>query len=300
MDDDVLISRSGPKSTGACHNLPSAASQAATSAGLSPVGPGFLPCNRPRRSCLLTTRSPDSPGCSRALYHNNTLLPALQLPFSITLIASTVTTTIIIITTIIKTFATFLMQLPSLPLTMESTLVAIVTTAGNILPYHLFAYGALLGTELFQTFINTKLCYKHLPMREFIALQKRVFPVYFGTQVGLAALTASTVPPFGIISCFHDKWTAIPLTVVIATGALNWAVYGPRTTTASLVRRAVHDSAGKKKNDDGVDADDQAKIHRANRGFSFNHAMSIHINAISLVATIWYGFSLSSRLLSGL
>lgn len=39
------------------------------------------------------------------------------------------------------------------------------------------------------------------------------------------------------------------------------------------------------------------QVHRANRNFSHNHAMSIHLNAIALVATVWYGFSFASSLL---
>lgn len=77
-------------------------------------------------------------------------------------------------------------------------------------------------------------------MREFLTLQKRLFPVYFGCQVGLAALTAATRPPYSIVSLAKDWWGAAPLVVVLVTGSLNWVVYGPRTTTASFVRRALH------------------------------------------------------------
>jgi len=91
-----------------------------------------------------------------------------------------------------------------------------------------------------QSFVNTKICYRALPMREFIALNKRIFPVYFGCQVGLAALTAATRPPYSILSLANDLWSAVPLGVVLVMGSLNWFVYGPRTTTASLVRRALH------------------------------------------------------------
>lgn len=77
-------------------------------------------------------------------------------------------------------------------------------------------------------------------MREFLALQKRVFPVYFASQVGLAALTAATHPPYSIFSLARDPWGAVPWVVVLVTGALNWVIYGPRTTTASLIRRAIH------------------------------------------------------------
>lgn len=76
-------------------------------------------------------------------------------------------------------------------------------------------------------------------MREFLALQKRLFPVYFKCQVGLAALTAATHPPYSILSLVKDPRGAAPLVVVLVMGSLNWLVYGPRTTTASLVRRAL-------------------------------------------------------------
>lgn len=128
---------------------------------------------------------------------------------------------------------------------------------GNLLPYHLLSYGALLGTELYQvrplsleetservinhiqSFVNTKICYQALPMKEFIVLQKRLFPIYFGTQVGLTALTAATHPPYSIFSLVQDPWSVAPLAVAGLTGCLNWFIYGPRTTTATLVRRAL-------------------------------------------------------------
>ncbi|OQD68476.1 hypothetical protein PENDEC_c035G05622 [Penicillium decumbens] len=169
----------------------------------------------------------------------------------------------------------------------------ILKTVGNLLPYHLLSYGALLGTEVYQSFVNTKICYRALPMREFIALNKRIFPVYFGCQVGLAALTAATRPPYSILSLANDLWSAVPLGVVLVMGSLNWFVYGPCTTTASLVRRALHD------NKENLTDPDNAKVHRANRTFAINHAMSIHLNAIALVATVFYGFSLSSNILNG-
>lgn len=77
-------------------------------------------------------------------------------------------------------------------------------------------------------------------MREFLSLQKRVFPVYFASQVGLAALTAATHPPYSIFSLVRDPWSAAPLIVVLITGTMNWFIYGPRTTTMSLIRRAIH------------------------------------------------------------
>ncbi|KAJ5462647.1 hypothetical protein N7475_007591 [Penicillium sp. IBT 31633x] len=164
-------------------------------------------------------------------------------------------------------------------------------TVGNLLPYHLLSYGALLGTELYQSFVNTKICYQTLPMKEFIVLQKRLFPIYFGTQVGLTALTAATHPPYSIISLVKDPWSAVPLAIVALTGCLNWFLYGPRTITASLVRRALQESENTSSDSDG------SKLHRANRDFARNHAMTIHLNAIAMIATVVYGFSLSGTLI---
>lgn len=169
-------------------------------------------------------------------------------------------------------------------------------------------------TLYIQSFVNTKVCFQSLPMREFIGLQKRIFPVYFGCQVGLAALTAATCPPYSIVSLAQDAWGAVPLIIVIVTGSLNWFVFGPRTTTASFVRRALHGAfvcflrrlypilifwlALSENQESSEDTD--GKVHRANRNFARNHAMSIHLNAISLVATVWYGFSFASSLLERL
>ncbi|KAJ5795263.1 hypothetical protein N7457_001862 [Penicillium paradoxum] len=164
---------------------------------------------------------------------------------------------------------------------------------GNLLPYHLLSYSALLGTELYQSFINTKICYRYLPMKEFIALQKGLFPVYFGTQLGLTALTAATYPPYSVLSLVKYPWSAAPLAVVALAGSLNWFIYGPQTTTAALVRRALQESENTNPDSDGL------KLQRANRNFARNHAMTIHLNAIAMVATVVYGFSLSAKLVAG-
>lgn len=147
-------------------------------------------------------------------------------------------------------------------------------------------------------------------MREFLGLNKRIFPVYFTCQIGLAALTAATRPPYSIVSLAADLWNAAPLVVVLAMGSLNYFVYGPKTTTVSFVRRALYGmyselGAGswvgliiclESENHSAVD---DRKIQRVNKDFKRNHAMTIHLNAIALVATVWYGFSLSHAIITG-
>ncbi|KGO40445.1 protein of unknown function DUF4149 [Penicillium expansum] len=169
-----------------------------------------------------------------------------------------------------------------------------LNVVGNLLPYHLLSYGALLGTELYQSFVNTKICYQELPMKQFILLQKRLFPIYFGTQVGLTALTAATHPPYSILSLGQDPWSIAPLAIVGLTGCLNWFIYGPRTTTATFIRRALQESDNTDANSEG------SNVNQANRNFARNHAMAIHLNAIAMIATVFYGFSLSATLMAGI
>lgn len=38
------------------------------------------------------------------------------------------------------------------------------------------------------------------------------------------------------------------------------------------------------------------EMKRINRSFSHHHAMTIHLNLMSMIATVWYGFSLASRI----
>lgn len=45
-----------------------------------------------------------------------------------------------------------------------------------------------------------------------------------------------------------------------------------------------------------MDKETEEKVKKASKGFSKVHAVCIHLNAISMVATVWYAFSLASRL----
>ena len=131
----------------------------------------------------------------------------------------------------------------------------------SLLPYHLMSYGTLLGFQLYQvrpndkaiagdslvpnpspdqtpaqSFINTKLCFRHLPLPQFTQLQKRIFPVYFQSLVGLILLTAATHPPHSFASLGTDYAGLASLSTALAVDALNWSVYGPKTTQAMVMR----------------------------------------------------------------
>ncbi|RYP08135.1 hypothetical protein DL765_008892 [Monosporascus sp. GIB2] len=144
--------------------------------------------------------------------------------------------------------------------------------AGLFGPIHLIAYSTLLGTELYQTFVNTKVCYKALPKTAFTTLQKRVFPIYFRGQTLLLLLTAVTVPASGPFSLIANKADWIPFAIAGTTALLNLIVYGPRTQRIMVER--IHQETRDKRtfNDTTTPSTEMRKL---NKSFSRNHAMSL-------------------------
>ncbi|KZM22418.1 uncharacterized protein EKO05_0000091 [Ascochyta rabiei] len=160
-------------------------------------------------------------------------------------------------------------------------------------PIHLLTYSALLGTELYQSFIMTKVAFQALPRSAFTSLQKRVFPIYFKSQSLLLILVALTLPPYGPASVVHNKSDWVPLVIAGGTAALNLSVYGPRTLRF-MVERVHQTTRDSKPLTDSKEI--SVEMKRLNRLFSKAHAMSIHLNLISIIATLCYGWRLSSKL----
>lgn len=146
--------------------------------------------------------------------------------------------------------------------------------------------------ELYQTFVMTKVCYHALPMSAFTQLQKRAFPVYFQAQTILIVLTAATHPPHSLVSLVLRWYEAVPLGLTTAMAVLNLFIFGPRTSKAMMDRVHQETRDGRKYNDE--EQSDEMKL--VNRRFSKAHAMSIHFNLIAVLATVWYGVSLGSKL----
>lgn len=105
-----------------------------------------------------------------------------------------------------------------------------------IAPIHLLSFSALLGTELYQTFIITKVAYIALPRTAFTTLQKKLFPIYFQGQSLLLFLTAITFPPSGPLSLVQHKGDWITFAVAGVTTVLNLVLYGPRTRQVMIDR----------------------------------------------------------------
>ncbi|KAI9703348.1 MAG: hypothetical protein M1836_007915 [Candelina mexicana] len=200
----------------------------------------------------------------------------------------------------------------------------------SLAPYHIFAYGTLLGSQLYQSFILTKLNFRTLPAPHFNALNKKVFPIYFQLQTGLVVLTALTHPPLSLFSVWQRGWSeSVPLSFALGMAVLNLRVWGPETERVRVERGrqgvcgsstphlylVTHLGKGggmsiytdftnshviRKETRDGRKYDDtehqSEKMKKVNREFKRAHAMVIHLNAIAMLATVWYGVSLAGRI----
>jgi len=108
--------------------------------------------------------------------------------------------------------------------------------AGLLPPVHLLAYSTLLGTELYQTFVMTRVSYQALPRSAFTTLQKRVFPIYFQSQSILLLIVAATFPPRGPLSLLAEKSDWIAFAIAGVTAGFNLVVFGPRTKDLMVER----------------------------------------------------------------
>jgi hypothetical protein len=139
----------------------------------------------------------------------------------------------------------------------------------------------------------TKICYRALPMAHFVTLQSRVFPAYFLLQTSTTILTIATYPPYSLRSLFRNTFDAITLGVMLGLTLLNTFVFGPRTRQAMFDRQQQEIDEGKAYNDSTGQSDE---MHQVCRRFSKNHAMSIHLNLLAMVAALLYALRLGVRI----
>lgn len=128
-------------------------------------------------------------------------------------------------------------------------------------PYHILTYGTLLGSNLFQTFINGPLAYNALPRPSFSTLQTAIFPVYFGIQTALPVVLALTWPGersvaghvnsgFKGLLAEENKWTALtPIALMFVTNLANLVWLGPATT--KVMKERKHQGRLDMNDDDG-------------------------------------------------
>jgi len=138
-----------------------------------------------------------------------------------------------------------------------------------------------------------KIAYQALPMAQFTTLQKRVFPMYFSIQAILGLAVALSYPPQSLKSLARHWKEAIPIVATLAMSLLNVFIVGPKTQKAMIDRIHQETRDGRKYNDL---ENQSAEMKTINRQFKTVHAMSIHVNLIAIIATVWYGIVLGSKL----
>ena len=184
--------------------------------------------------------------------------------------------------------------------------------------YHILAYGTLLGTEVFQSFIAGVQSYRVLPRPQFSALQSALFPIYFSMQTALPVALALTFPGsthgtqispttsttswavshtpgglVGVLEPMNRLAVLAPLATIFVTSLVNLVYIGPTTTKVMRDRKHQETRDGKKSYDNPPHT---AEMQELNRRFATMHGVSSLLNMVGCVATVWYGFYLAGRI----
>lgn len=184
-------------------------------------------------------------------------------------------------------------------------------------PYHIIAYGTLLGTEVFQSFIAGVQAYRVLPRPQFATLQSALFPIYFSMQTALPLVLALTFPGAvhgaqisattsttswgvstsagGVFGVFEtaNRWSVlVPLATTFVTSLVNLVYVGPLTTKIMRERKHQETRDGKKSYDAPPHSEEMQAM---NKRFAYMHGVSSLLNMVGCVATVWYGFYLAER-----
>jgi hypothetical protein len=184
------------------------------------------------------------------------------------------------------------------------------STLLSFTPYHILAYGTLLGMQVHQSFIAGIVAYRALPRPQFSVLQKAIFPIYFMLQTSLSAFLFLSYPGeksltlsgnvvrsnsglLGVFSGSNKVDVLIPLSAILISALLNTAVYGPKTTMIMNERKHQETKDGKKSYDPPPHS---KEMQRLNREFGKAHGMSSLANLAALLATMYYGVTLAEQL----
>nr|OQO16121.1 hypothetical protein B0A51_16495 [Rachicladosporium sp. CCFEE 5018] len=174
--------------------------------------------------------------------------------------------------------------------------------------YHILTYGTLLGSNLYQTFLNGPVSYKALPRASFSTLQQAIFPPYFSLQSALPILLALTWPGdkiagvagrelrkdsgwAGILSG-ENFWVAgVPVALMFLTSAVNLVWFGPATT--KILRERKHQEQRREMvRDTGIKAITRPRF----KNFNILHGIASATNLVGTFAALYYGAVLAERI----
>lgn len=178
-------------------------------------------------------------------------------------------------------------------------------------PLHLLSFSTLLGTQIWQSFAVTKIAFQSLPRSAFTTLNRRIFRAYFLGQSILVLVTAITAPsnpvlenlPFRISAGRSSRsavttWAAT-FAVMACSSLLNLFLWEPRSRRAMIDRTHQETrDGGPAKHARGAEEDIEPtpEMQAVQKRFRRSHAMCIHLNLVTMGATLVWGWTLASRL----
>ncbi|GBF99577.1 hypothetical protein Rsub_12202 [Raphidocelis subcapitata] len=153
---------------------------------------------------------------------------------------------------------------------------------------HVLAYGTLLGTIVFNTFVVGLTMFKNMPRQTFGKVQSKMFPQYFALTTGaaLVLLAAHALAPTGLVLSAPG---VNALVAVVALSAVNWLAIEPYVTGMMFARYDIENKPVKT-------ADDEGEIKRLYKKFGMWHGISSLNNLGVLAATVAYGWVLAAKL----
>jgi len=176
-------------------------------------------------------------------------------------------------------------------------------------PLHLLSFSTLLGTQLWQTFIVTKIAFQSLPRSAFTTLNKRIFRAYFLSQSILVLITAITVPNNPVLESLPVRlsgarsidqgattWAAT-FTIMASSSLLNLFLWEPRSRRAMIDR--IHQETrdrDSKKHSRAESLEPTPEMQAVQKRFKRSHAICIHLNLVTIGATLFWGWTLASKL----
>ena len=128
--------------------------------------------------------------------------------------------------------------------TLPPSKASVKTRAGLYGDLRLCSYGTLLGSSIFQSFVNGIVSYRSLTRPQFSTLQQAIFPIYFSIQSALPVVMAITYPglqtPSGLAGLLarENRFSAlVPIVTMFALNITNLLVVGPATTKVMRERK---------------------------------------------------------------
>ncbi|CAI6092084.1 hypothetical protein V2G26_013616 [Clonostachys chloroleuca] len=179
--------------------------------------------------------------------------------------------------------------------------------AGSILfsaaPYHIIAYGTLLGTSFWHSFIVGPVMFKTVERPVFSAVQSGLFPTYFGLQTAIPVVLALSFPGntllgistgvSGLLHESHRLGSLLPITTAFLSGFVNFVVLLPTVNKVMKQRQGQAKRDGKEWYAEGPHSEEMRALTKK---FGMLHGISSLLNLTTFLSALVYGFTLGSRI----